>query len=129
MEGLSAQFSRLFDVHKNTVHAWVKQGLQPNDAQRPALFHGPVLVAFLQRRRESAMQPWPPGHIYCLPEREADRERLDRRADAMFNFVKSLADGGDEKAATFLNKLLGGGFDWPQDEPGKTDDAKRGNGS
>jgi hypothetical protein len=35
--------------------------------QRPALFHGPVLVTFLQRRRESAKQPCPPGHIYCLP--------------------------------------------------------------
>jgi hypothetical protein len=61
-----------------------------------------------------------------------DRERLDRRADAILNFVKSLADTGAEKAAAFLNKVLGGGFDWPQDEPGKTlpvDDAKRGNGS
>jgi hypothetical protein len=61
------QIARLFDVHKNTVRAWVKQGLQPIDGQRPALFHGPVLVAFLQRRRESAKQPCPPGHIYCLP--------------------------------------------------------------
>jgi hypothetical protein len=47
-----------------------------------------------------------------------ERERLDRRADAIFNFVKSLADAGDDKAAAFLNKLLAGGFDWPQDEPG-----------
>jgi hypothetical protein len=39
------QIARLFDVHKNTVRAWVKQGLQPIDGQRPALFHGPVLVA------------------------------------------------------------------------------------
>jgi hypothetical protein len=61
------QIARLFDVHKNTVRAWVKQGLQPIDGQRPALFHGPVLVAFLQRRRESAKQPCPPGYIYCLP--------------------------------------------------------------
>jgi hypothetical protein len=55
-----------------------------------------------------------------------------RRGNALFDFVKSLADAGDEKAAAFLNKLLGGGFDWPQDEPGKTlpvDDAKRGNES
>jgi hypothetical protein len=61
------QIARLFDIHKNTVRAWVKQGLQPIDGRRPALFHGPVLVAFLQRRRESAKQPCPPGHIYCLP--------------------------------------------------------------
>ena len=61
------QIARLFDIHKNTVRAWVKQGLQPIDGLRPALFHGPVLVAFLQRRRESAKQPCLPGHIYCLP--------------------------------------------------------------
>jgi hypothetical protein len=36
------QIARLFDIHKNTVRAWVKQGLQPIDGQRPALFHGPA---------------------------------------------------------------------------------------
>jgi hypothetical protein len=61
------EIARLFEVHKNTVRAWVKKGLQPIDGQRPALFHGPVLVAFLQGRRASAKQPCPPGHIYCLP--------------------------------------------------------------
>jgi hypothetical protein len=61
------QIAHLFGVHKNTVRSWVKQGLQPIDGQRPALFHGPVLVAFLQRRRECAKQSCPPGHIYCLP--------------------------------------------------------------
>jgi hypothetical protein len=54
-----------------------------------------------------------------ISERDAEVARSDRRADAMFDFVKSLADAGDDKAAAFLNKLLGGGFDWPQDEPAK----------
>jgi hypothetical protein len=46
-----------------------------------------------------------------IPECEVGHARLDRRADAIFDFVVSLADGGDDKAAAFLNKLLGGGFD------------------
>ncbi len=61
------EIARLLDVHKNTVRGWVKQGLQSVDEQRPAIFHGPVLVAFLQRRRASAKRPCPAGHIYCLP--------------------------------------------------------------
>jgi len=43
----------------------------------------------------------------------------------MTSFIEALADGGDGRAAAFLNKLLGGGFDWP---PGETKRHRKGDG-
>jgi hypothetical protein len=43
--------------------------------------------------------------------------RLDRRrGNALFNFVKALADSGDQKAGAFLDALLAGAFDLRPDE-------------
>jgi hypothetical protein len=39
-----------------------------------------------------------------------------RRGNALFNFVKALADAGDPRAAAFLDALLAGAFDLRQDE-------------
>jgi hypothetical protein len=69
--------ARLLGKHKNTVRAWIKQGLQPIDERKPTLFHGLELVRFLQNRRMSGKRPCPPGHMYCLkcrsPKRPAAR--------------------------------------------------------
>jgi len=58
--------ARLLGKHKNTVRAWIKQGLQPIDGRKPTLIHGLQLVRFLQNRRMSGKQPCPPSHMYCL---------------------------------------------------------------
>jgi hypothetical protein len=58
--------ARMLGKHKNTVRAWIKQGLRPIDVRRPTLIHGRELVCFLQNRRTSAKRPCPPGHMYCL---------------------------------------------------------------
>ncbi len=62
-----AELSSLFDVHINTLRNWQRQGLQPVDDKRPALFHGDAVRRFLQARRSGAKQPCGPGRIYCLP--------------------------------------------------------------
>jgi hypothetical protein len=42
--------------------------------------------------------------------------RLDRRrGNALFEFVRKLADAGDMKAAAFLDALLAGAFDLRSD--------------
>jgi len=58
--------ARLLGKHKNTVRAWIKQGLQSIDRRRPTLIHGLDLFRFLQARRTSGKRPCPPGHMYCL---------------------------------------------------------------
>jgi hypothetical protein len=61
------EVSRLFVVHKNTVRAWLRQGLKPIDDQRPTLIRGEELCRFLADRRARTKQACGPGRIYCLP--------------------------------------------------------------
>ena len=60
------EVARILRRHKNTVRAWIKQGLRPIDGRRPTLIHGVELVNFLQNRRMRGKRPCPPGHMYCL---------------------------------------------------------------
>jgi hypothetical protein len=58
--------SRLFDVHKNTVRNWLRDGLATIDDRRPMLVLGHDLSRFLQARRQKAKQTCGPGRIYCV---------------------------------------------------------------
>jgi hypothetical protein len=60
------EVAKLFDIHKNTVRRWVKDGLATIDDKRPMLILGHVLVAFLQARRAKNKQPCKPGELYCV---------------------------------------------------------------
>ncbi len=53
-------------VHKNTVLHWQDAGLKPIDGQRPLLFQGRTIRAFLEQRRAKGKRPCPPGTLYCL---------------------------------------------------------------
>jgi hypothetical protein len=57
-------------IHKNTVRAWQHDGLVPIDRQRPSLFHGGAVRAFLIARRATLKQPCPTGTLYCFRCRE-----------------------------------------------------------
>ena len=69
--------ARLFRIHKNTVRRWRKEGLAPIDDQRPAIFDGKTLAAFLQSRRASGKRPCAPGQIYCVVCRSPKEPALD----------------------------------------------------
>jgi hypothetical protein len=58
--------SRLFNVHKNTVRNWLKQGLVAIDRQRPTLVLGSELSRFLRERRQKTKQTCGPGRIFCI---------------------------------------------------------------
>jgi len=67
------EVARILQKHKNTVRAWIKQGLRSIDGRRPTLIHGLELASFLQNRRTSGKQPCPPGYMYCLKCRSPKR--------------------------------------------------------
>lgn len=64
------EIARLFKLHKNTVRAWLRQGLNAIDGQRPTVVRGEEIRRFVGDRRARAKQPSGPGRIYCLPCRE-----------------------------------------------------------
>jgi len=61
------EMARLFHLHKNTIRAWFKHGLETIDGQRPTVVRGEEIRRFLGERRVQAKQPSGPGRIYCLP--------------------------------------------------------------
>lgn len=60
------EVARLLGVHKNTVRAWLQDGLASIDRRRPTLILGQELVRFLSVRRQKARQKCQPGEIYCV---------------------------------------------------------------
>jgi len=63
-------------VHKNTVRNWQRKGLEALDGQRPVLFQGATVRAFLKSQRTSRKRPCAPGTMYCLSCRAPRRPAL-----------------------------------------------------
>jgi len=56
----------VFNIHKNTVRIWLKNGLDSIDQKRPILIHGKDLEEFLQKRRLKNRQTCKSGEFYCV---------------------------------------------------------------
>jgi hypothetical protein len=82
--------SRLFGVHKHTVRAWLKAGLQAIDSRRPTLILGSELRRFLSARRATRRRTTPPGMIFCLRCREPRPPALE-----MADYIPRTTTSGD----------------------------------
>jgi hypothetical protein len=71
------EIALLFRRHKNTVRNWTREGLEPIDDQRPAVFDGKTLATFLQSRRARGKRPCAAGQIYCVACRAPQKPALD----------------------------------------------------
>ena len=60
------EVANLYDIHKNTVRFWVKDGLAINDDKRPMLILGSSLKQYLQSKRKGKNQTCLPFEIYCV---------------------------------------------------------------
>lgn len=56
----------LLGVHKNTVRAWIKDGLLVCDDHRPILILGAHLRAYLQEKRQSRKRKCRIDEMYCM---------------------------------------------------------------
>lgn len=88
------EVARLFDVHPNTVRAWLKTGeLEAIDSGRPTLIKGAVLRTFLEGRRVKSKRPCPPGALYCFSCQAPRRPAL-----GMADFTARETGAGDLSA-------------------------------
>ncbi|HUV68637.1 MAG TPA: helix-turn-helix domain-containing protein [Terracidiphilus sp.] len=93
------EIARLFDIHKNTVCAWVKAGLPICDDKPPMLILGCELSAYLMARRTKNKRPCQPGEIYCVRCRAPKRPFGD-----MANYVPITESLGTLRASVLTVK-------------------------
>ena len=89
----AGELAQRFDVHKNTVRNWQRDGLEPLDDSRPALFQGAAVRDFLRGRNTGRKQPCGPGRFYCFRCREPRPP-----AEGMVDFVRMTAHSGNLRA-------------------------------
>jgi Helix-turn-helix domain len=100
------EIASLLNKHRNTVRAWVKDGLPTSDDKRPILILGRHLAAFLQARRAKSKHTCQPGELYCV------RCRAPRfPAGAMADYVPVTEKLGNLKAicpdcASMMNRCV-----------------------
>jgi len=88
-----ADIASLFDVHRNTVRSWLKQGLRAIEGGRPALILGAELRRFLTEKHSRRKRRMQPGLMYCMRCREPRWPALD-----MAEYVQLSPIGGNLKA-------------------------------
>lgn len=71
------EVAKLYGMHKNTVRAWIKQGLPICDDRRPTIVLGRDLATFLQARRIKNKRTCQPGEIYCVRCRAPKKPAAD----------------------------------------------------
>jgi hypothetical protein len=67
-----AEVASLFQIHRNTVRRWAKQGLQVLDERKPYLILGRALASFLADRNSRRIR-LKPGEMYCVKCKVARR--------------------------------------------------------
>ena len=56
----------LYDIHRNTVRSWLKQGLSHCGEGHPKLILGSELRRYLEERKRKNKHPCKVGQIYCM---------------------------------------------------------------
>ena len=60
------EIAELFDIHKNAVLRWLKEGLHADRSQRPYLIRGDELIRFLNQRQNGKRHQCAPNQFFCF---------------------------------------------------------------
>lgn len=60
------EIATLYNIHRNTVRAWIKEGLLTTDDQKPFLIRGHDLYEFLIVKRNKNKSTCQLDEIYCV---------------------------------------------------------------
>ena len=63
--------------HKNTIRAWLKNGLPTCDQRRPTLILGSALREYLEAKRKKHKSQLRAGEIYCVKCRKPSKPDSD----------------------------------------------------
>jgi len=101
------EIAALFEVHKNAVLRWLKEGLQANRDKRPFLIRGSELIRFLTARQQTRKCKCSLTEFFCFKCRVA-REAYLRIADVVIESpsrfrVKAIC----AVCSTAVNKMQG----------------------
>lgn len=89
----ASELAERLGVHKNTVRNWQREGLAAIDDNRPLLFQGDTVRAFLKERRVSRKSVCPNGTLYCVSCREPRRPAM-----AMVDYIPMRETNGNLRA-------------------------------
>ncbi len=81
--------AELFGIHKNTIRAWMKNGLPFNDDSRPFLICGYELREYLKQKYQNAKRPCKENEMYCLKCRQPRRP-----AGGMVDYIPTTESKG-----------------------------------
>jgi hypothetical protein len=99
------EIAELFNIHKNAVLRWLKEGLHADRSQRPYLVRGDELTRFLNQRQNGKRQQCAPGEFFCFKcrvPREAYLGIADIAIESSTRFrIKALCSVCD----TSINKV------------------------
>lgn len=100
----------LFNVHPNTVGAWIKSGLKTIDKQRPALVFWQDLRDFIKRKNESKKHPCAEDQFFCFkcqkPRQSKDYKVTVKEDNCRTNLVGICATCRAEMNKTISPKKL-----------------------
>jgi len=61
-----AEIAKLFNVHRNTVRQWLREGLETIDDRRRLLIHGAALKSYLTVRQRARKHVCDLGEFFCF---------------------------------------------------------------
>ena len=96
----------LFQLHKNTVRMWVKQGLPVIDSNRPMLILGSDLREYLQSKRKAKKTPCKLNEFYCVSCKAPKKPALNMAEFKAINEQTGRLIGLCPTCGSVMNKFV-----------------------
>ncbi len=100
------ELAAVFDVHKNTVSAWVKNGLPCLKERRPFLILGEDAKLYLQGQRAGKKQRCKPNELFCMRCKAPTRPAESFVEYLPLSATKGRLTGFCERCECVVNKFV-----------------------
>jgi hypothetical protein len=101
------ELAGIYDVHKNTIAAWVKDGLPCLKDKRPFLILGKDIRHYLQQRRDRQRKQCAPDELYCMRCRSPTKPAENFVELEVISSTKGRITGFCTRCESIINKFIG----------------------